>query len=242
MYKNPLGEVAVNPDAPPPDREKIEKEFKEFYEEVFDELSQYGFVEEMHVCDNLGVHIVGNVYVKFRREEDAEECKNAMAGRCYKGTRLNAEFSPVTDFREARCRQFDEAKCSRGAYCNFMHIKYVSRSFQRELIDDQDDPSSSSSSSSSSSASGSDNESGSSSDDDYDDERKEKDDSNSGDKKNRKKVSRKRERSFSPGRDRDESSDKRPRSDRREKMDTNRAGDLPDTSTPDGSADGTASA
>ena len=27
----------------------------------------------MNVCDNLGDHLVGNVYVKFKREEDAEK-------------------------------------------------------------------------------------------------------------------------------------------------------------------------
>ena len=26
-------------------------------------------VEEMNVCDNLGDHLVGNVYVKFKKEE-----------------------------------------------------------------------------------------------------------------------------------------------------------------------------
>lgn len=31
----------------------------------------------------------------------------------------------MTDFREARCRQFDEESCSRGGYCNFMHLKKV---------------------------------------------------------------------------------------------------------------------
>ena len=26
-------------------------------------------VEEMNVCDNLGDHLVGNVYVKFKKED-----------------------------------------------------------------------------------------------------------------------------------------------------------------------------
>jgi hypothetical protein len=38
-----------------------------------------------------------------------------------------AEFSPVTDFREATCRQFEENTCNRGGYCNFMHVKPISR-------------------------------------------------------------------------------------------------------------------
>lgn len=34
-------------------------------QEVFAEMEEkYGEVEEMNVCDNLGDHLVGNVYVK----------------------------------------------------------------------------------------------------------------------------------------------------------------------------------
>ncbi len=36
-----------------------------FTQEVFTEMEEkYGEVEEMNVCDNLGDHLVGNVYVK----------------------------------------------------------------------------------------------------------------------------------------------------------------------------------
>lgn len=39
--------------------------FDEFFEEVFVECeSKYGEIEEMNVCDNLGDHLVGNVYIK----------------------------------------------------------------------------------------------------------------------------------------------------------------------------------
>lgn len=35
---------------------------------------QYGEIEEMNVCDNLGDHLVGNVYIKVRltNENDNE--------------------------------------------------------------------------------------------------------------------------------------------------------------------------
>lgn len=37
------------------------------FQEVFTEMEEkYGEVEEMNVCDNLGDHLVGNVYVKVR--------------------------------------------------------------------------------------------------------------------------------------------------------------------------------
>eukprot|EP00743_Colponemidia_sp_Colp-15_P001220 GILK01001340.1.p2 GENE.GILK01001340.1~~GILK01001340.1.p2 ORF type:complete len:276 (-),score=30.32 GILK01001340.1:579-1358(-) len=110
------------------------KHFEDFYEEVFSELMNYGEVEEMNVCDNIGDHLVGNVYVKFASEDQAEKAFKALNGRFYAGRPIMPEFSPVTDFREARCRQFDESQCQRGGYCNFMHLKYVSRSLKRDLF------------------------------------------------------------------------------------------------------------
>ena len=38
-----------------------------------------------------------------------------------------AELSPVTDFREACCRQYEQSECTRGGFCNFMHIRPVSK-------------------------------------------------------------------------------------------------------------------
>ncbi len=39
----------------------------------------------MNVCDNLGDHLVGNVYIKFRFEEDAEKAVTALNNRWYNG-------------------------------------------------------------------------------------------------------------------------------------------------------------
>jgi splicing factor U2AF subunit len=107
--------------------------FEEFYEEILDEFMKFGEIEEMHVVENLGDHMFGNVYVKYRFEEEAESCLKAMNGRYYAGRVIMTEFSPVTDFREARCRQFDEAECSRGGYCNFMHLKRVPRFLRKKM-------------------------------------------------------------------------------------------------------------
>ncbi|KAM3183973.1 hypothetical protein ACTXT7_009298 [Hymenolepis weldensis] len=82
--------------------------FDEFFEEVFVECeSKYGEIEEMNVCDNLGDHLVGNVYIKFRREEDAEKAVKMLNQRWFGGRPVHAELSPVTDFREACCRQYE---------------------------------------------------------------------------------------------------------------------------------------
>lgn len=48
-------------------------------------------------------------------------------GRFYGGRPIIVEFSPVTDFREATCRQYEENTCSRGGYCNFMHLRPISK-------------------------------------------------------------------------------------------------------------------
>ena len=141
MYQNPAAALlqtqGAGASAPDEAKRKWDEDFEEFYEEVFQELSEYGEIEEMHVCDNLGDHLVGNVYVKYRDEEEAEKCQAALKGRFYAGNLLVPEYSPVTEFREARCRQFDEGTCGRGAYCNFMHIKKVPRSLVRDLMDEQ---------------------------------------------------------------------------------------------------------
>ena len=137
MYDNPVAKVmAVQGDLAALDMEAVDRQFEEFYEEVFDELSQHGRLEEVHVLDNLGDHMVGNVYVKFRDEEDTAACQRALMGKYFAGKPLKVELCPVTDFREARCRQFDEGACDRAGFCNFMHIKKVDRGLLRELEDD----------------------------------------------------------------------------------------------------------
>ncbi|GFE53985.1 U2 snrnp auxiliary small protein [Babesia ovis] len=113
--------------------DKAADHFEEFYEEVFLELMKYGEIEDMVVCDNIGDHIIGNVYVKYRDENSAAHAISMLSGRFYGGKPIQCEYTPVTDFREARCRQFVEGQCRRGGYCNFMHIKHVPRSVRRKL-------------------------------------------------------------------------------------------------------------
>lgn len=45
--------------------EEEQDHFDNFFEDVFVECEdKYGTVEEMNICDNLGDHLVGNVYIK----------------------------------------------------------------------------------------------------------------------------------------------------------------------------------
>ena len=158
----------------PQDEDMLQDHFEEFYEDIFEELTNIGGdLEQLRVCENLSDHLTGNVYAKFREEEDAEKALKALMvarpappapcparaarartagagagtgprspevprraaarrsgartpqGRFYAGRPILAQFCPVTDFKDARCRQFEEATCGRGGYCNFMHLKKV---------------------------------------------------------------------------------------------------------------------
>ena len=143
-------------------------QFEDFYEEVFDELSKFGEMEDMYVLENTGDHMVGNVYAKYFREEDAAKCLQSLNGRFYAGKAplvgilscilhlflpctlspppppppplgrlVMCEFSPVTEFREGRCRQYDEGRCKFGGGCNFMHIRRVAHWLHRDLLNRQ---------------------------------------------------------------------------------------------------------
>ena len=81
---------------------------------VFEELEKFGKIEELNVCANLGDHMIGNVYVKYDEEEQAEKALNALNGRFYAGRLIMAEYSPVTDFRECPCTT---ARQSSGHAC-----------------------------------------------------------------------------------------------------------------------------
>eukprot|EP00090_Calanus_glacialis_P047204 TRINITY_DN9662_c0_g1_i1.p1 TRINITY_DN9662_c0_g1~~TRINITY_DN9662_c0_g1_i1.p1 ORF type:complete len:301 (-),score=81.15 TRINITY_DN9662_c0_g1_i1:279-1097(-) len=114
--------------------EEMQEHYDNFFEDVFAECEdKYGQVEEMNVCDNLGDHLVGNVYVKFKREEDAEKAANDLNNRWFGGRPVYAELTPVTDFREACCRQYETGECTRSGFCNFMHLKPISRKLRHEL-------------------------------------------------------------------------------------------------------------
>merc|ERR1719188_789638 len=78
--------------------------------------------------------MIGNVYVKYYHEEDAERALMKLTGRFYSGKLIQAEHTTVSDFREARCRAFHETRCNRGAYCNFMHIKHIPRAIKRRVV------------------------------------------------------------------------------------------------------------
>ena len=135
MYQSPAAAAIANPSAQiNTDPRAIQEHFEDFYEDIFEELAKYGEIEGLNVCDNTSDHLIGNVYVKFREEESALAALNALSGRFYSGRPILCEFSPVTDFRESTCRQYEENTCNRGGYCNFMHLKPISRQLRKILF------------------------------------------------------------------------------------------------------------
>ncbi|KAL5580243.1 hypothetical protein UlMin_012685 [Ulmus minor] len=135
MYQRPdMITPGVDAQGQPIDPREMQKHFEEFYEDLFQELTKYGELESLNICDNLADHMVGNVYAQFREEEHAANALKNLSGRFYAGRPIIVDFSPVTDFREATCRQYEENTCNRGGYCNFMHLKRISRELRRELF------------------------------------------------------------------------------------------------------------
>ena len=121
-----IPKVEINP-------QQAQEDFFCFFEDLYMELSKFGMIEELHVVDNIGDHMIGHVYCKFHSEEEASDALMGLSGRFYDGRQLQVEFSPVTDFGEARCRDFDEDTCARGGYCNFLHVKPVPMCLVRSL-------------------------------------------------------------------------------------------------------------
>jgi len=119
--------------------DEAQEHFENFYEDVYMELAKHGEVEDMAVSENICDHMIGNVYVKYRFEESADLALQKLTGRYYNTRACHVELSPLTDFKEARCRQFEEAQCGRGGYCNFVHWKYVPRRLKRRLKREMND-------------------------------------------------------------------------------------------------------
>lgn len=138
MYVSPdqVYSSAVSQGLSPPNipRQVLQHHFEDFYTDVFEEMARYGSVESIFVCQNMADHLVGNTYVKFAEERSAQNALKGVAGRWYAGRVVKAEFSPVTDFREGKCRPFEQAgRCERGDYCHFMHLRPQPRWASGEL-------------------------------------------------------------------------------------------------------------
>lgn len=85
------------------------------------------------MVDNTIDYMLGNVYVRYRHEEAASKALVGLTGRYYFGKLISAEYSPVADFREARCRAHHETRCSRVGSCRFLHINHIPKALKRRV-------------------------------------------------------------------------------------------------------------
>jgi len=113
--------------------DRAQKHVEGFYEDVVVTLASYGEIEEVIVVENTMPYMLGNVYVKYRFEEDAAKALTGLTGRYYMGKLISAEYAPVTDFREARCRAHHETRCSRLGCCRFLHFKHIPKAVKRRV-------------------------------------------------------------------------------------------------------------
>ncbi|KAK6909065.1 hypothetical protein I203_103076 [Kwoniella mangroviensis CBS 8507] len=113
--------------------EQLQANFDTFYEDFYIELAKYGHLLEMHVCDNVGDHLLGNVYARYEWEAEAAKAVQALNDRWYAMRPLHCELSPVTDFRESCCRQNEMGECKREGFCNFMHLCHPSKPLVKSL-------------------------------------------------------------------------------------------------------------
>ena len=83
LYQNPPAALAFasGQKISEEDLKESLKHFEKFYEEIFVELSSFGELKELEVVDNLGDHLIGNVYARFNDEAGASKAFNALAGK-----------------------------------------------------------------------------------------------------------------------------------------------------------------
>lgn len=136
MYSGTPESTAIANEMPWDDAmyDRAQKHLETFYVDVFLTVAEYGEVEEVVVLDNTTPNLMGNVYVKYYREESAAKALRGLTGRHYNGNMLFPEFTPVADFREARCRTHHEKRCRLVGMCGFMHMKHIPRALKRRVV------------------------------------------------------------------------------------------------------------
>ena len=138
LYQNPPAAIAFAEGSKISDKDLKDAliNLEKFYEDIFIELSNYGELKELYIVDNLGDHLIGNVYARFIDEASASKAFNALAGKYYNSNLVEEEYCPIYSIRDARCKKFDEGTCQRGAMCNFLHMKQINKALIQSLKDE----------------------------------------------------------------------------------------------------------
>ncbi|GIQ81296.1 U2 auxiliary factor small subunit [Kipferlia bialata] len=99
------------------------------FEDVFLELHKYGPVDAIHFAENQGVHMIGNIYIRFCEPMD---CMRARQGIL--GLSICSLVSPPP-LLTPRCNQFNTGSCSKGDQCNYLHVRYPDPVFAIKLFE-----------------------------------------------------------------------------------------------------------
>ena len=138
LYQNPPAAIAFSEGSKISDEDLKEalRHFEKFYEEIFIELSNFGEIKELCIADNLGDHLIGNVYVRFNDEVAASKAFKGLAGKYYHSTLVDEEYCPLTKISDGKCKKNEQGVCKRGSMCNFLHLKKVNKSLIKSLKDE----------------------------------------------------------------------------------------------------------
>ena len=84
LYQNPPAAIAfAEGSISEKNLKEALKDLEKFYEEIFIALSNFGELKELYLVDNLGDHLIGNVYIRFNDDIAASKAFNSLAGKCY---------------------------------------------------------------------------------------------------------------------------------------------------------------
>jgi splicing factor U2AF subunit len=97
VYRNPSHQgIEVS-------KEDLQADFDRFFEDFYCGLAKYGNLQEMHVCDNVGDHLLGNVYARYEWEAEAQKAVDDLNNRWYAGmSDLGSRLETGADTRNSQ--------------------------------------------------------------------------------------------------------------------------------------------
>lgn len=104
------------------DEKEAYEKFYEFFEDILVELKTYGQINELNICRNQEIHLMGNVYVQYRSKRHSLRAYRNLCGRFYGGHKITAEFCTIPSWSEAVCGLFFRKMCPKGKNCNYLHL------------------------------------------------------------------------------------------------------------------------
>src|SRR5690606_32476786 len=121
VYDDPATKAILVDSFTPPLKFKydsLQHHFNAFYEDLFTELSKYGHIEDLAVCENYFIEFRYCVLVKYGSIKDSKAAFEGISSKVYDGRRIETKFVNISNFYERRCVDFDKSSCVKGTNCN----------------------------------------------------------------------------------------------------------------------------